>query len=188
MKPDPTEPEPTMTLPEITQAIAGLAYADSLAATNVLSVRNVGTDVEFVTDTSELAEEIASLREDLAAAEKDAADFFARVETAEDETAEVRRIIAEIKDPASGVSVKDYRERAEQAHSLAESWRKHAEKCEAELDLLRRRKGVMPGYIAEHGNVLDLLQRIAVKDATFDGPVRAAEMFTRLRRSQKGQA
>lgn len=153
-----------MTLEELKTALAAHPYPSHFTATNVLAVRTEGTDVVVGIDTSALETALADARWELAEAEKEAADDYLRAEKAEKELAELKRDLAQLRDPDSGVTVADFRRRTEEAEKRAEAdranareWHKRDQEREHELVALRKRKGVIAGYVAHRADVMRCL-------------------------------
>ncbi len=156
-----------MNLPEIQQALASLAYSHPLSDTNVLSVENVGTDISFVTDESDLRNEIADLtkeRDEALAEAKKLQDDFDALE-AKHETLEEK--LGEVRDPESGVTLATMIERMDEAEKSENEWRelvrKHdyaAKAAQTECVALRKRKGVDAGIVRYSRDVTTLLHYI----------------------------
>ncbi len=170
-----------MTLPELHAELRRLLYAHPLADTNVESVANIGTCVEIETDESGLQaerDEIAAERDQL---EKELADAEKEADTAEAERDTLKDLLADLKDPESGITVTAYRERAEAAETEVSVARKQLAIWREEITALRKRKGITANLFANESEILHVLGQCATypEDAARWQP-RAKELLAKI--------
>lgn len=176
-----------MTLPEIQNALSSLLYLHPTSATNVEAVENVGTDIHFVTDASELQEQIKELTEDRDEAMKNCEATDKKAEALEAQRDTLQAVLAEIKGP-DGVSLTTFIERTEQAEKDADDAQARAtefhriqRETERECTALRSRKGISANLFRQQSEILHVLGQMATyPDDRARWQPRAKELLAKL--------
>lgn len=144
-----------LTISQLHAELGRLLYSHPLAETNVEGILNVGADIHF--DTYGLAyelakDEISDLEKQVKQLEQSEREADQRADAAED-------LMQEFKD--EGGDLQTYRKRAEDAEDMAKSYLKRADKAEADLKVLRARKGIDANYLRLRSDVITLIGYLA---------------------------
>lgn len=141
----------SLTYAELKTAVAALTYRHPTADTNITEVVNDGTDIAFLTDESELAEQLKEANEQIAELEKDVSKLEDEARENAAQYDEGQRLLDEVKDDAG--TLRSYRDRAEAAEKRATDWSEAHEAMSRELTALRKRKGVESNVVRHAGEV-----------------------------------
>ncbi len=165
-----------MKLTDLKNELDNLLYRHPLTETNVDSVSMDGTDIRLETDVSYLRNELDDANSSLAAYEKSEKELEEKLDAAETERDELRELVADIKDPESGRTLKDFMDEAKEANERAKRHIAIAKAAHDECMALRKRKGVEPELFANGREIIELIREIAY-DKRFEtaGPCRRAE-------------
>lgn len=172
---------------EVQDAVSRLLYNHPNAYTNVEAVENRGTDILFVVDTSELAQEIEDLKEVRDDLQKDLDATQEKAEALEAERDRLREAADEIKTD-DGTSLRVLVERTEQAEKDAEDaqvqsreWRNAKTSAERECTALRARKGIAANLFRQQSEILHVLGQMATyPDDRARWQPRAKELLAKL--------
>jgi DNA repair exonuclease SbcCD ATPase subunit len=115
-------------------------YRHPTADTNVLAVRNEGTDLFFDFDESETDSQLKDARQERDDLQKELEELTTKFHEQADELSENRNLLDEVKD--DGDTLRGYRDRAEHAEKMAREWGAKMNVAECELASLRKRKGI----------------------------------------------